>query len=418
MNPRELDAEKIAMLIGNSGSAADAFALYRLAAPLMKEYKFVFASDTGGSAGFAVNRTFSAGAAVRSLFKTSRALVMDAETVVEMEAGQATYPIDYSISLDANAMSYLVPYMAGTRGGGIPTDFQEVFEFIARPDVFVDPLPYFTENLPRLANGKSADKIFKNIEAYEILRTIDADWLRSNGEIRSTLSDQELSVKAAQQMSQMYFDIGNTAAMKGLMRGHQYLYAHLLKMVMIQLNSPGATVGTKMEAFLEFCHSSLATMNTREASIARAYFTRGQNLTFFGKIQKRKTGILELLRNMTWDLWHVRQLELSSTFKPAKEARYFFPALLTFDQKLIEIMDLYPLKAYAFKTGSYQPLAFFDGDPFKLIATDDGDGASAVEKYFSDDAIEVREAARGSVKANFHDVIKSLETELLTVVGN
>ena len=108
-------------------------------------------------------------------------------------------------------------------------------------------------------------------------------------------------------------------------------------------------------------------------------------------------------------------MEQSITLKPAKQARYFFPALLTFDRRFIEIMDLYPLKACAFKVGEPQPMPFFDGDPFRLIATDDEDGASAVKKYFSEDATATIEAVRDSVRANFSIVVDSLEKELLAI---
>jgi len=417
MNHSEFGIERIVARICNSDSTAEAFALYRFAAPLLRDYKFVFAADKGGSPGFAVNRNFSAGAAVRSLFRTERVFVLDAMTAKEMESGPSTYPIDYSISLDTNAMSYLVPHMAGKRGGRIPADFQEVFEFIARPDVFVDPLPYLTENLPRLANGEPAEKIFENFKAYEILRTLDVAWLKSNGEVRSTLSDQELAISAQRQVSEMYVDVGNTVMMGKLLFNHRYMYAFLVKMATIQLKSPSADPGKKMAAFLEFCHSTLATMSGREAAVAREYFTRGHNLAFFGKIQKRKKDILNQLSNMAWDMWHVRQLELSITFDRERQARYFFPALLTFDQKLVEIMDLYPLKACAFKVGSAQSIPFFDGDPFRLIATDDEDGESVIQKYFSDEAIAARAAVRDRVKANFSEIVQLLEAELLAVVG-
>lgn len=416
MNFRDLNIEQIIARICNSDSTGEAFQLYQLFAPFLKEYKFVLASDKGGQPGFAVNQTFSAGAAVRSLFKTDRILVLDPDTVLEMESGQSTYPIDYSISLDTNAMSYLIPHMAGKRGGGIPADFLEVFEFIARPDVYVDPIPYLTENLSNLADGKSADKIFENFKAYEILRTIDADWLKSKGEVQSTVTEHELAKSAQQLLSKMYMDIGDDAAMNGIKFRHQYMYACLIKMAAIQLKSPSAGIGKKMSAFMEFCHLGLATMSLREVAVARAYFTSGFKLKFFGKIQKNSSNdILELLRNMAWDMWHVRQMEQSITLKPAKQARYFFPALLTFDHKFIEIMDLYPLKGCAFKVGDSQPMPFFDGDAFRLIATDDEDGASAVKKYFSKDAIATREAVRDSVKADFSVVVDSLERELLAV---
>ena len=418
MNLYDLTIEQVVARICSSDSTAEALELYRLAAPIVKDYKFVFASDKGALPGFAVNRTFSAGAAIRSLFKTERILVLDPETAKEMESGQATYPIDYSISLDTNAMSYLVPYMAGRRGGGIPGDFQEVFKFIARPDVNVDPIPYLTENLPLLADGESANKVYENLKSYEILRNIDVEWLNSKGEVRSTLSEYELASIAQQSMSKMYLDAENSVLMESILYKHRHMYAYLIKMATIQLKSPSTSVGKKMADFLEFCHSNLATMGAREAAVARAYFTRGQQLTFFGKIQRKsENDILKLLRNMAWDMWHVRQLELLLTRKPERQARYFFSALLTFDAKFIEIMDLYPLKACAFKIGSAQPLPFFDGDPFKLIATDDEDGASVIKKYFSDHAIEERDIVRERVKANLPNMIQSLEAELMAVAS-
>ena len=418
MDSLDINIEQVVARICNSDNIGEAFQLYRLAAPLLKEYKFVFASNKGGKPGFAVNRTFSAGAAVRSLFKTDCILVLDRDTALEMESGQSTYPFDYSISLDTNAMSYLVPHMAGKRGGGIPADFLEVFEFIARPEVNVDPSPYFTENLSNLANRKSADEIFENLKAYEILRTIDADWLKSKGQVQSTLTEQELVKSAQQLLSTMYLDVSDDAAINIIKFRHQYLYACLIKMATIQLKSPSVGIGKKMSAFMEFCHSELATMSAREAAVARAYFTKGQELRFFGKIQKKsKKDILELLRNMAWDMWHARQMELSITVTPANQARYFFPAILTFDRGFIEIMDLYPLKACAFKVGESQPMPFFDGDAFKLIATDDDGGASAVKRYFSQEAIASREAVRADVAANLVVLIESLEKQLLLVAN-
>lgn len=413
MNFPQLNVLEIVVRICNSDSTGEAYELYRCFSPLLKDYKFVFAADKGGAPGFAVNRTFSAGASVRSLFKTERILVLDADTVHEMEAGGSTYPIDYSISLDTMALSYLEPHIAGTSTSRIPADFKEVFEFIARDDVYVDPIPYLSENRSNLGDPTAADKIFGKLKAYEVLRTLDTDWLKARGEARSTLTEHELSTRAQQHMSRMYMDLGNDAAMKGLAFRHRFMYACLLKMVSIQLKSPGASLGKKLAEFLEFNHSKLATMSGRETAIARAYFDRGQQLTFFGKVQKGRDDLLAQLSNMAWDMWHVRQLEEAMTFRLSKEARYFFPALLTFDKRLIEVIDLYPLKSCAFKAGDSEPLPFYDGNWFDLVATKQGDGKAVMEQYFSDEARASRDVRRDDAKTQLVDVVGQLENELL-----
>jgi hypothetical protein len=130
-------------------------------------------------------------------------------------------------------MSYLEPYIAGRRSRKILRDFGEVFAFIAQPDVYVDPLPYFIENLFKLAHSKKPEAIYHNLIAYEILLTIDAEWLKRSGEVQSSLTETELTAVAQSHMSRMYFDLGNKSAMQGLARRYQYEYACLLKMTAI-----------------------------------------------------------------------------------------------------------------------------------------------------------------------------------------
>lgn len=229
MTDDSLASEQIAVRIVNSNSTDEAYELYKIFAPLLADYKFAFASGLGPFPGFAVNRNFSTGAAIRSLFSSDRVFVLDAETVEEMENDGSSFHIDYSISLDTNAMSYLEPYIAGRRDRQVMQDFGEIFTFIAQPDVHVDPLPYFAENLFKLADSKKPEAIYDNLIAYEILRTIDAEWLKRKGEVQSTLTEAELAALAQSHMSRMYFDLGNKMVMQGLARRYQYEYACLLK---------------------------------------------------------------------------------------------------------------------------------------------------------------------------------------------
>lgn len=415
MTDDSLIGEQIAVRVVNSNSTDEAYKLYKTFAPLLTDYKFAFASGLGPLPGFAINRNFSAGAAIRSLFKSERVFVLDANTVEEMENGGASFHIDYSISLDTNAMSYLEPYIAGRRSRGIPQDFGEVFAFIARPDVYVDPLPYFTENHFKLADTKKPESIYNNLMAYEALRTIDAEWFKRNGEVRSTLTASELAALAQNHMSRMYFDLGNKSAIKGLARRYQYGYACLLKMTAIQLKAPGAPPARKMAAFVEFCHSTLSSMAAREIAVAKAYFHQGQKHRFFHGIQKNKDNILDIIRNMAWDMWHVRQLEQSFAQNPSDTARYFFPALLTFDRGLIEIMDLYSLKACAYNVKARRPLPVFDGDPFLLLGTDEQDGKQLFDKYYSEESITQRSFALTSTLSDFDTIIEILEQDVLKI---
>ncbi len=87
-----LTSEQMVVRILNSDSTYEAYNLYKKFAPLLTDYRFAFASGLGPLPGFAVDRNFSAGA-IRSLFRSERVFVLDAETV---EDGHLHQPGDLS----------------------------------------------------------------------------------------------------------------------------------------------------------------------------------------------------------------------------------------------------------------------------------------------------------------------------------
>lgn len=140
-----------------------------------------------------------------------------------------------------------------------------------------------------------------------VLRTLDTDWLKDRGEVRSALTEEEVVKRAQEHVAQMFVWRSDDRFMRTLNFRQQFMYCHLLKMVSIQLQQPRATVPEKTQQYFHFFDSELATLNMREAAIARTYFERGQRLAFFGKVQVNKRDLFEVLNGMAWDLWHVRQ---------------------------------------------------------------------------------------------------------------
>ncbi|MET0321240.1 MAG: hypothetical protein ABW069_11020 [Duganella sp.] len=400
--------------VSQAENLAQAIETYRDYAHLLEDYKFIFAAEKGAIPGYAVNHLFSAGAAVRSVFSTERVLVLDPVTFKEMQVGNgsATYPIDFSISLDTMAMSYLEPYMSGQVNNKLPHDMREVFAFIARDEVNVDPGPYIAENRLNLGDVKAADRIFEKLKSYEVLRTLDKEWLASRGEIKSLLTQGEIDTRAFGLISGMYEALNDQPAMDGLREGHRYMYVCLMKMAEIQIKRPRQKSLDKIIEFLDFCDKELGAIFAREAVIARAYFDRGQKLTFFGKIQVGKKDLLEQLKNMAWDLWHIRQLEEGLTMLLNPQSRYFFTALLTFDKRLIEIMDLYPLRSFAFSQKSNEKFPVYAGDWFGIIAGGSEFKGQIVDRFYSDSARRSRAERTRSAKANLLNVESGLESAL------
>jgi hypothetical protein len=407
-------AEAAAAKVCEATSRIEALAVYGHLRSQLPGWRFVFAADEGPTFGHAANRIFSGKGVVWNLFSKNHVFVLDEYTYPDLLAGPASYPMDCSISLDTQAFSYIAPYLSG-RTSKLPDDFKEAFEFIARPETNVDPIPYILENFHKLSEEKTRDGMYRTVRAYEVLKSIDSVHFRETGEARSTKSDEELSRSAQQLISHLLYDTTSHTTSRNLRRRHAHMYCLLLKMAAIQLENPGGSPSEKTVAFLDFQNERLLAIFFRESIVAKMYFELGQRLPFFGKIQKNRDGIFDQLKNMAWDLWHVRQCEENICLLPDERARYFFSAVLTFDAGLVQIMNAYRLKACALPPNDGATIPFYEGDWAKDMAAGDTALESLIyERYLSDHATRSRHKRR---TYNF-DAVISLVHELEKTLAN
>lgn len=395
---------------------SESLALFNVTKEMLGDCKFIFAADNGPLPGLSVGRDFENGSAVRSLFSTERVLVLDKETLNEMSKGTAKFQIDYSISLDTQALSYLEPYIIGN-SSKLPKDFKEIFSFISQGNVFVDPLPYIHENYQNLTNEKSAERIFSKLKAYEVLRNLDIGELENKSIVKASISEEELMSITQQQISRMYRDLDNAPYMKELDISFNYQYAHLLKMICIQLENPKKSRYQKISEFLDFCHFDVSAIGFREIFIACEFFEKGQKLGFFSKIQKNKKDLFQIVKGMAWDLYHIRQMERASTMRPDQRARYFFPSFLTCDKRLVEVLDLYPLKCLAYIEGAYEPMPFFNRDIVGTLTKTDIEKDEILNKYFIESKVNYRSKNRDKARNSFSALVHNLEYELSKVAN-
>ncbi|MFC7422093.1 hypothetical protein ACFQNF_19725 [Iodobacter arcticus] len=420
-----LDIEQnIVTLIANASSVSEALLAYENFRSLIPDWKFVLASDKGAIPGLSVNRVFSDGSAVRSLFAKERILVLDGATRSEMISdGKAVFPIDYSISLDTQALSYLAPYLENKRSR-LPEDFHEIFAFISQSNVFVDPGPYITENLTNVLDSKNLNDIRRRLNGYETLRSIDEMHFKKTGEVRSTILQNEQIIRVDDTLNMMIKNASDPKILKAMLYRHTLMYCLLLKMSIIQLRRPQSKFSAiKLVEFLEFMDQRLHTIFARETIVAAEYFVRGQSkFGFFGKIQKKQPENLVLLKNMAWDLWHIRHIEEATTTHEqflsgiqAPRYRYFFPSLLTCDKDFIEVIDLYPLKSYAYQKNKYSPMPFSEIDWIAKVAGSKEAEHGFIQKYYSKDAIIRRDKMRINVDENIDTIKHELEEELCKI---
>lgn len=401
-----------------SDTLSEAVRKFNLYKPVLENYHFVISVPFGNIPGNARKKSFSNMAKIKTPFFSDHLIFIDRSSAFEMQlCDRATLHVDYSISLDNNAVSYLWSYINSGRIGAV--DLVEVLEFISRDDVFVDPIPFFIENAPRLLDLSNSTQIFNRVKGYEILRNLDPILLKK-GIIRTTLTEDEIIAKAHSLISDFYIRLTKDDTLEAIAFRRDFKLCQLLKMVSIQFSMPNKTLGDKLSSFSEFCDNEMATFDWRSIAIAKEYFSKGQNFSFFGKVQKGRKGLFEALNGMAWDMWHVMQLEESITLKPEEKADYFVPALLTFDQGLSDMMDLHPLKAIAFSKDDKRPIPFYAKNPLEILSDDEKIQTSFHQKYYSLNARMRREKKRESLRDNFGQLKASIleEVERLSGVNN
>lgn len=398
-------------LIVSASDVAAAFEAYAMAKGALADYRFVFAAASGSPMGHAFNRSLAGGAVVRSLFGSNHVLVLDPQTFEEMKHGSSTFPIDYSISLDSMMASYLAPLAQG-EGARLQSGFREVLQFIARDDVRVDPMPYLLENQGRgQLSSKDHERIFDTLTGYEILRSVDQDWLRSTGDVRSTLPRAELMTRAQNTMAGMLMDIENPGLARTRKFKHDYLYLNLLQMALIQLKHRTWPPLRRLRAYFDFCHTELATINVREGILARQFFEQGQKFSFFRRVQRGCPDVIAELKNMAWDLFHVRYLESTMGQAQSDKSRYFFPALLTRDQGLIEVLEIGALRAIAFNGNPQETVPVYERGIVDIAVAESDFGY-----LFSPVAADERNARRDAVRQAVPLLIEDLEERVRAVV--
>lgn len=412
---------RIVDAIGDAVSPAAAADAYERFGSILPNWTFYVASDTGVAPGVSVNRSFSEGSVVRGLLPKERVMLLDSNIQQTRSTGSyAVLSCDYSIALDTQTVSYLEPYLSGNRGR-LPKDFREVFEFIARDDVFVDPIPYMIENLPNILEEENVLGIKEKLIGYERLRELDASALHSTGDVRFKSSDEEIERRVDEHLSMMKEDAAQPEILESVLYDHAVMYSLLLKMTIIQLRKPQAlAVASKVNEFLEFLNDRLHTLFLREIVVATEYFKKGQQLRFFGKIQRSEPDclpeLLDQLKNMAWDLLHLRMMEgmlnvrLRTTALRSRP-RYYFPSLLTCDRRFIEVIDLYPLKAYAYCHDSGRILTFPEASWKKRLIETGIVTAKSLDEVLSEDAALRRRANRDNSKKYLASLIRELEEE-------
>jgi hypothetical protein len=159
-------------------------------------------------------------------------------------------------------------------------------------------------------------------------------------------------------------------------------------------------------------------MSFSECLLAQKYFSVGQQLRFFKEVQSKKENLLSVRNAMARDLTHVRRVFFTATLDYGTGARYFFPAILTFDRGFAEIIDFYTLRSCAIgpASGDFIPMQAHDFREGIYQSMNEAE-RGRVESLFTDAAVARRAKQNNGRSIDLEFLITGLVSELAAVAG-
>ncbi len=286
------------------------------------------------------------------------------------------------VSFDTQTVSYIEEYLK--KGAVLYKNFSGVIDLMNSSNVGIDYIPYATENL--LFGLEREYSVVQSIYAFEMM-------------CKENDKNEAVCRRNAQSIISLYKNNKNDY-FGYLKRLYQLVYITLLKMCSIQLSHTKDPLDDKMNMLVDFMSSKMHRMLHPELNLAKIYFNKGHTCGFFGGVYKKDNDIVKTIRNMAWDVFHLRMINDGASYYTDESADVLIPYFYTYDRRLNDIKLCYSVRALVIndKTNEVFPFYYLDKD-----TVDDIKGYSTFEKYLE----------RSSVKVDMEALIAECENEIM-----
>jgi hypothetical protein len=362
-------------------------------------------------------RNFAKGGFLRALFAYDNLYFLNRRIADDqILKRESPLKIDITVEFDTNVASYVEGFTENSATARRRM-VKDVIDFVITTKAVNFGYNFYAlENAQGFFDGSQVQSIRRNLKAILKLDYMDRERYQKSGELRLNITDEELGVRTDEKLNELYAPPYREGLEREFIPINEMLHVFLLKIVEIE-HSDKKRLDVKIEELYQFMHFELKTLLVREAMIALTYFKNRSKLSFFGKInpkpKEKRQELLKELRGMSWDLMLFRVMERLATVPG--EGDFLIPYFLSFDKKMVQLFDLFPLKAILASTdGTMLPL--WVAPPLdelqKEIKTE------KIEHYFSQIASNIRSVERvANPRSDLGNLKKQLEekiTRLLT----
>lgn len=336
-------------------------------------------------------RDFPKGGFLRSLFAHDNMFFLDKRIAEEQRRGaMSPVKVDSTIEFDTNVASSVEGFVEN-RSGRNSEKVKEVLDFVVTNESVNFAYNFYAmENARGFYEGSRAGSIRRNLRSIMKLDYIDRKKYQDTGEVCAVITGHELDLRADEKLNEIYdarYEEGMRAEYGPI---NEMLYLFLLKMVEIHYKAEKRKLAAKMEELYEFMHFELKTLLVREAIIALNFFKNPSKLDFFGKFKEKRgwdaPALSDALRNMSWDLMLFRVMDRLAAIPG--QGDFLIPYFLTFDRKMVELFDLFPLKAVLAYGDAAQMTPLWETEPVEALRKEVN--TANFEVYFGEIATRIR----------------------------
>ena len=379
-------------------------------------YTFVLSTPNGkATLPIPSRQNFEGGGYLRSVFAHDNLNFVNEHLIREIaNQGTAQIPVDYFIGFDSNVASFL---RAWHRNRSVPSvaQLRLVLKSIRNGKLNWDVIPFLLERLSAILKQQDLSQIYETILASEWFASADRSHFDRTGEIRPTLTESELAIRAQVALADWDRMLKNGYDELVSFR-FQSCYACVLKMVILHLESPGKVAGPKkLLNFLEFLDQELGAILLLFVRAAIELFANGSAFKPMQKVANASQCVFDNAKNVAWDfVLTIWRQEFAA--HPGREGSFLVPYFLTFDRGLAELIDLYPQRSCLIGGAMEWPLFFQDIDFESLLWNAFPELSPMLSRVFTMEAATQRANRPKNKSSKLVEVVDNLERQLAALV--
>lgn len=408
-NIAELEA-----LIAQCDDKREALLLFNENINLLQQHTFIFfgndiSSNTGNRIPEYMNKVED-GICVTTLASEDGCLVLNKEIALQANhQKQVSFYYKFGYVLDVQMMNYLSDYYQGKRS--IPKHFISILNRCDKKETALDCAPYLLENGSKISDPKIEAGVCKSYLPF--VRFSQSGFEKFSTDYPFDESEYLQLKEVVDLMKNEYMEGDNS-----LIDTQKLIYCILLKTTIIHFTSR-SQIKKKILELLKFVNEEIGLYFERELAICY-WFLKDRNdpkiCRFFKDIQiGSKKNLMNTLRGMAWDLFHLRWLMTSMYNGKNHEINsnvanniIYIDSLVTQDKGLINIVQAYPIRCIIYKTGDIMPKIIW-----KYSIVDIVEEIDVFDDFCSN--LETRQQVFRNIRLDL--LIKDLEDQLLSIIS-